>query len=145
MDVDLVLTPVDGSHESERAADYALAVASRYGADLHLLHLLDGRVLERLAEGHLSARTVAKQQLSFTDEIRDQAGDRTVVTDSTAVGFSPDRLALTPGNVILDSAEELSVDFLVVPRVTVSESPDTVLGTAALHVLEYASQPVLSV
>lgn len=145
--IDLVLAPVDSSDESEVAAEYALAVARQYDADVHLLHILDERLLDRLEEGAIEAATVAEQQRSFTGRIRERArdADGTAVRHSSALGFSSQTLSQTPGSVILDAADELDADFLVVPRVTPSSDPDEALGKAALYVLEYASQPVLSV
>ena len=145
--IDLVLAPVDSSDESETAAEYAVAIAREYDADLHLLHVLDSGIAEGLDVGEIAADTVAEQQQSFTGRIREQVHDNTQVNvdHSSVLGFSPNSLSQTPGNVILDAADELDADFLVVPRVPPSGEPDAVLAKAALYVLEYASQPVLSV
>jgi len=145
IDVDLVLAPVDGSDASERAVEYAVAVAGRYGAGVHLLHVRDERVVRGLDAGDLSPETVAEHQRSFAATVRRQLPADSAVSHSSVVGFSRSRLARTPGSAILDAAAELEADFLVVPRVAASGEPDAVLGKAALHVLEYASQPVLSV
>jgi nucleotide-binding universal stress UspA family protein len=143
--IDLVLVPVDSSDDSHEAVEYAVAIADRYDADLHLLHLLDERILQGLKTDDIAAETVAEQQRSFTTDVRDQlASDAITLSQSSAVGFSASRLAQTPGSVTLDAAEQLDSDFLVVPRVTTS-SETNVLGKAALYILEYASQPVLSV
>jgi len=145
LDIDLVLAPVDCSDEAERALEYATAVAERYGADLHLLYVLDERIVRGLDLGDVSAEIVAEQQRSFTAIARRQSDDEIDISHSSAIGFTSTRLARTPGSVVLDAADELDADFLVVPRVTPSPSADEVLGKAALSVLEYASQPVLSV
>ena len=147
VDIDLVLAPVDCSDDAEQAAEYALAIAEKYGADLHLLHILDQRVKQGLDCGDLSPETIADEQRAFTGRVRRQNpnSDTVSISQSSAIGFSQTQLARTPGSVILDAADELAADFLVVPRVTPSGSTDEVLGKAALHVLEYASQPVLSV
>ncbi|MEF8814136.1 MAG: universal stress protein [Halovenus sp.] len=142
--IDLVLAPVDNSETSREAAEYATAVAERYGADLHLLYVLDERVMQGLDADDLSPDTVAAEQRSFTGSIRRALPSTVGLSQSSVVGFSPDRLTQTPGSVILDAADELDADFLVVPR-DKSRRPDAVLSKAAFHVLEYASQPVLSV
>jgi hypothetical protein len=64
------------------------------------------------------------------------------LSTSTATAFSQQRLSQTPGSVVLDVAEDLGAEFIVVPREDDSSDP---IGRAALYVLEYASQPVLSV
>ncbi|MFC7132903.1 MULTISPECIES: universal stress protein [Salinibaculum] len=144
IEIDLVLAPVDGSEEAERGVEYAIAIAERYGADMHLLHVLDQRVARGIETGDVSAETVADQHRAFTARIRDQLDD-VHLSHSSAAGFSDQRLTQTPGSVILDAAEELDADFLVVPRESRMESESATLGKAALYVLEYASQPVLSV
>ena len=47
--------------------------------------------------------------------------------------------------MVLDAAEDVAVDFIVIPREPVSGDPDEPLGRAAEYVLQYATQPVLSV
>ncbi|PSQ47175.1 universal stress protein UspA [Halobacteriales archaeon SW_7_65_23] len=144
-DIELVLAAVDSSDEAVDAAEYAIAIAERYDADLHLLHILDQRVMRGVEAGDVSAETVADQQRAVTGRVRERLPETVALSHSGAVGFSPNRLGQTPGSVVLDAAEELEADFLVVPRVSASGTRDEVLGKAALHVLEYASQPVLSV
>lgn len=147
IDVDRVLVAADSSDKSSEAADYAIALAHRYEADLHLLHFLDHRVMRGIETGDVETETVARQQRSLTQYVQDNIPDESTVgfSHSGAAGFSTTRLGQTPGTVILDVASELSADFLVVPRQTPSANAGEVLGKSALHVLEYASQPVLSV
>jgi nucleotide-binding universal stress UspA family protein len=147
MDLDLVLTAADNTQDAAEAAAYAAAVADRYGADLHVLHVLDQRIIQGLEAGDIDADNVAGRQQWLTAHARESLpeGSTTEIRQSGAPGFSSDRLGRTPGSVILDVAENLDVDFLVVPRVESAGSPDEVLGKSALHVLEYATQPVLSV
>lgn len=145
VELDLVLAPVDTSDESERAVDYAIAVADRYDANLHVLHVLDERVARGIKTGDVTAESVAEEHRAFTDRIREQLDDSIELSNSSAAGFSAERLTQTPGSVILDAADEVDANFLVVPRETDTERLDATLGKAALYVLEYASQPVLSV
>jgi nucleotide-binding universal stress UspA family protein len=146
VDIELVLTPVDGSEDARRAADYAVAVASRYGADLHLLFVLDQRVAQGIQAGDVEAGAVAETHREFLSSVRDHPESGTVeVATSSAAGFSTSSLSRTPGSVVLDAAEELGADFLVVPRETPADDVDVTIGKAALYVLQYADQPVLSV
>ncbi|PSQ58435.1 MAG: universal stress protein UspA [Halobacteriales archaeon SW_9_67_25] len=145
MEIDLVLAPVDGSDAAESAAEYAVAIAERYGADLHLLHVLEEQVMRGLDTGDVTAKSVADQHRAFAADVRETLPADMRLSMSSAAGFSSGRLSQTPGSVVLDSAEELDADFLVVPRQGPSADPDVTLGKASLYVLEYASQPVLSV
>jgi len=144
-DLDLVLAAVDGSDEAVAAAEYAVAVATQYGADLHVLHILDDRLMRGVDHGDLSTEAVAASQQEVTDAVRETLPETVTLRESGAVGFSEDRLGQTPGSVIVETADQLGADFLVVPCVSASTAGDAVLGKAALHVLEYAPQPVLSV
>jgi nucleotide-binding universal stress UspA family protein len=143
LDIEQVLLPADASDQSERALAYAMAVAERYDAALHVLQVVDEPVARGLETGDVDAEEVAEKQQSFLDEANDRA-DGVDVSHSTAVGFSRSRLRQHPGSVILDVAEELPADFIVVPREHAAE-PDETLGKSAQYVVEYASQPVLSV
>lgn len=147
LDLDLVLVAADNTQDAAEAAEYAAAIADRYDADLHVLHVLDQRIIQGLEVGDIEADTVAERQRWITAHARAFLPDDsdTEISHSGALGFSSDRLGRTPGSVILDVSENLQADFLVVPRVEPEGSPDEVLGKSALHVLEYAPQPVLSV
>lgn len=142
---DLVLVAVDGSDRSQTAARYGIEVAARYGADVHLLHFVDHRIMQGLETGDVPPEDLADAQRETTAAAREYLPDGVGFTHSAVAGFSTSKLGQTPGSVILDVADELDADFLVVPREVPSGDPDEVLGKSALHVLEYASQPVLSV
>lgn len=126
MDVETVLVPVDGSPQSARAVEVAVAVADRYDGGVHALYLLD-----RDGESPTEEMMVATQMI---------AGD-VPVRHSSAYGFTTAALARHPGSVVLDASEDVDADFVVVPR----EQPSDLLGKAAGYVLQYAKQPVLSV
>jgi nucleotide-binding universal stress UspA family protein len=139
--IDLVLAPVDGSEQSLTAVEYAVAIADRYGASVHVLY-----VHEESAARTGETDATVDDTTAFMALVDDLAAERSVELSHSAVrGFSPTRLNRHPGSVVLDAAAELSADFLVVPREPVSGDPDEVLGKAAGYVVAYASQPVLSV
>ncbi|MFB6164127.1 MAG: universal stress protein [Haloarculaceae archaeon] len=144
--IDRVLAPLDGSDEALAAAEYALAIADRYDADVHALYVLEEAVARALDAGELDEDAVAADTISYMDTVSALAADADVpLTHSQAIAFTPSRLTHHPGSVILDAAESVEADFLVVPREPVSGDPEEVLGKAAEYVLMYASQPVLSV
>jgi len=146
VEIDRVLVPLDGSEESLTAAEYAVAVADRYNAAVHALYVLEESVARSLDAGELADDTVAAETMEFMDTVEELAAASGVpLGHSTALGFTPTQLTHHPGSVILDTAEAVDADFLVVPREPVSGDPDEVLGKAAEYVLMYASQPVLSV
>ncbi|ELY48657.1 MULTISPECIES: universal stress protein [Natronorubrum] len=145
--VDTVLAPVDGSEESATAVEYAVAVADRYDATVHVLFVLGRGVVRGLNAGTVDEETVATDTQGFFDEIQAVA-DAADVPLVTAVddGFSQTRKTRHPGNVTLDTADAIDADFIVLPREPVTDTATSeVLEKAAEYVLAYASQPVLSV
>ncbi|GAB7012188.1 universal stress protein [Halolamina salina] len=131
---DRVLVAVDGSEESTRAVEYAVAVADTYDAAVHVVYVLGDGVADNYeSEG-------------YADTAEEIAAERGVEIEASAVsGFSEKRLSQHPGSVVLDTAEEVGADFLVVPREPQTGTRAAVLEKTAEYVLRYASQPVLSV
>ncbi|EMA50047.1 MULTISPECIES: universal stress protein [Halococcus] len=143
-DVTTVLVPVDGSDESMHAVEYAVAVAERYGARVHALYVLDPEMVRRDAPGEPDDDAIAAASEGFMDAARDLAAERVELTHSSAYGFSPTMKSRHPGSVVLDAAADAEVDFVVVPREPGGEANE-LLGRAAEYVLQYATEPVLSV
>lgn len=143
LDVTTVLVPVDGSDESLDAVECAVAVAERYGARVHALYVLDPETARGTTPGGPDDAIAATSE-EFMDAAREVAAERVDLTHSSAYGFSPTMKSRHPGSVVLDAAAEADVDFVVVPREPGSEATD-LLGRAAEYVLQYATQPVLSV
>jgi len=146
LSVDLVLAPVDASDESADAVAHAAAIAAQYDATVHVVHVLGEEVVEAIEDGHVDDAQVAADGEAITETAERIAAEHDVpLSTSVAYGFSTKMKLRHPGSVVLDTAEELDADFLVVPREPISGDPGEVLAKAAEYVLLYASQPVLSV
>jgi len=144
--VETVLVPVDGSDESVEAAEYAAAVADKYGASVHAMYVLGEEFVRGIETGTVAEDEVLSETEAFIETVRDLADEYGVeLSTSNAYGFSTTRKTQHPGSAILDTAEDLDADFLVIPREPLSGEPGEVLEKAAEYVLLYASQPVLSV
>jgi len=145
VDVDTVLVPIDGSEEAERAVDYAIAIAARYEAAVHATFVLGEEASRAIEDGTADDEGMVAEARSVFEAIAEAAEREGVpFSHSTTAGFSTTRKLVHPGSVILDAAEQMEADFLVIPRETGLEDED-VLEKAAEYVLSYASQPVLSV
>ncbi len=144
--VDTVLVPVDGSEESATAVEYAVAIADRYEASVHVLFVLGEGVVTGLNQGVVAESTVATNTQTFLEDVTAVA-DSTDVPVTTAIvqGFSRTVKTRHPGSVVLDAATEIDADFIVIPREPGTDDQAEVLEKAAEYVLSYASQPVLSV
>lgn len=143
--VDTLLVPIDGSEETETAVEYAVAVARRYDATVHAMYVLGEDASRAIEEGTVDDDEMADEVQSVFAAIDDLAEREGVpFAHSITVGFSTTRKLVHPGSAILDAADQIEADFLVIPRETGLEEDD-VLEKAAEYVLSYASQPVLSV
>lgn len=144
--VDTVLAPIDGSEESTTAVEYAIAIADRYDASIHVLYVLGYGVIEGLDAGTVASNEVADHTKAVLDGVERHAADHGVsVTSSIAHGFSTSLKTRHPGSVVLDAAASIGVDFVVLPRVSTTDATADVLERTAEYVLAYASEPVLSV
>jgi nucleotide-binding universal stress UspA family protein len=146
LEIDLVLVPVDGSEEARRAVSCAVEIAAEYDAAVHVVYVLGEQVVRAIETGTVDDEEVAADSEAFGEEVAEMATERGVeLANSVAYGFSTRTKLRHPGSVVLDTAEHVDADFVVVPREPVSGDPDEVLEKAAEYVLLYASQPVLSV
>lgn len=144
--VETVLAPVDGSEDAATAVEYAAAIADRYDATLHVLFVLGREVVHGMDSGVVPETEVADNTQGFLDEIAGVTDAYDVpFSTSVAHGFSPSIKTRHPGSVVLDAADSIDADFIVLPRESVTDAPTEVLEKAAEYVLSYASQPVLSV
>ncbi|EJN58405.1 Nucleotide-binding universal stress protein, UspA family [Halogranum rubrum] len=146
LDIGLVLVPVDGSEESVTAVEYAAAIAAEYDATVHTVHVLGEDVVRAIETDAVDEEEVAAESEAFTETAREITDAHGVdLATSMAYGFSTRVKMRHPGSVVLDTAEDLDADFVVVPREPFSSDPGKVLEKAAEYVLLYATQPVLSV
>ncbi|WP_458206792.1 universal stress protein [Haladaptatus sp. NG-SE-30] len=146
VEVNTVLVPIDGSDESARAIEYAVGIAEKYGADVHALYVLGEEMSRAIETGAVDEEDVVVDTESFIENARAIADEADVeLRNSIAYGFSTVRKLQHPGSAVLDCAEEIDADFIVIPREPLSGEPGEVLEKAAEYVLLYASQPVLSV
>jgi nucleotide-binding universal stress UspA family protein len=145
LEVDTVLVPVDGTEASVAATEYAVAVAERYDAAVHALYVLGEAVTRGIDAGDVEEADAVEETNAFVADIQSLAPADVTVESSIAYGFSTSRKLQHPGSVILDCAEDIDADFLVVPREGMRGDAADVLEKSTEYVLLYASQPVLSV
>ena len=146
LDIQVVLVPVDGSDEADRAAAFAVAVADRYDAAVHALYVIGEGAVRAIEEGLVDEDRIAAESRAALDAVESIAASHEVPTESSmAYGFSTQSKLRHPGSVVLDAADQVAADFIVIPREPLRGEPGEVLEKAAEYVLLYASQPVLSV
>ena len=146
-DVETVLVAVDGSDAAARAASFAVEIAERYRGELVILYVHEPDDFAAVRSGEADAEDLSATAQSFLGDMMEQATAADIPTrTAVSYGFSTHSKLVHPGSVILDSAEELDADFMVIPRETFGDSSsESILAKAAEYALLYASQPVLAV
>lgn len=146
--VETVLVGVDGGEASMVAVEHAVAIASRYDAELAILFVLDGAEHRALEAGETDPADLSAAAQAFLSEAEAAAAEAAVpARTATAYGYSMHRKLVHPGSVVLDAADDLAADFIVLPRDPIeSHGPGAgTLTKAAEYALLYASQPILAV
>lgn len=136
---DRILLPTDGSAVAEAATDAALALAERFGADLHVVHVLEFGDLppgiEDTDEGELAHGGEAVTAAA-AERARDAGLDVTtaVLEDAEATH-----------RALLDYADEHGIDCIVMGTYGRSGLDRFVLGSVTEQTLRESPIPVLTV
>jgi nucleotide-binding universal stress UspA family protein len=136
-----LLVPVDFSDASARALETAIGLARKFRARLHLLHCYPVYPLPHtdgvpLPEGlDRDLRRAAQQRLSEWGEKANAAGV------SVVEHLSPD----PPVDAIVELAEEIGADWIVMGTRGLTGLRHVLLGSVAERAIQHAPCPVLSV
>ena len=160
-----ILYPTDLSQNAKHAFDYAVSLASRYGARLTLMHVLPEvpQLLEANVIGYISSEQWEEIKASHFQEAKQaligKRNDHMAVKDvldrfcETAIGeasvmVATDEVVVTyghPVNEILKTAEEKGCDLIVMGTHGQGGLADALLGSTARRVVRRSNVPVLTV
>jgi nucleotide-binding universal stress UspA family protein len=139
-----MLVPTDFSTTSDLAVGYAIDLAKRYGASLHLLHVVEDAYLAHaypdgyfaeLPGIHAKLRADAEQRLTE------------VFTRCTAAAVPVTRQVVDgrPARLIAETAKALGTDLIVMGTHGRSGVAHFIMGSVAEHVVRTAPCPVFTV
>ncbi|MCO6045436.1 universal stress protein [Aeoliella sp. ICT_H6.2] len=141
MNLHSVLCPTDFSPYSDAALRYASLLASESGAKLYLLHVVDESAAyctEYTGMGYMSDMT---QRLEHEcQELLEQ-----VSPTVPGVPFERQNLLGTPARTIIDFADQLQVDLIVIGSHGRTGVSRMLMGSVAEAVVRGAKCPVLTV
>ncbi|MEE4238809.1 MAG: universal stress protein [Anderseniella sp.] len=129
-----ILVPVDLSHGE--LAGQMINVARQVGgkdAEIHIVHVVND--IPAYAAVEISSELLAKAKQATEQELQD-------IANSNGIKSKPDMRHGTPGSGILDAADDLGADLIVIG----SHKPglaDYFLGSTAARVVRHAQCPVL--
>jgi nucleotide-binding universal stress UspA family protein len=139
-----ILIPIDFSDHSRHALRYGCAFAEKFGAELHLLNVVEdyypmvpeaGLMLPDKGEFLAGARAAAERELAKLPDAPAAKGAR--VVRSAVVG--------TPYVEIVRYARQHAIDLIVVGSHGRSGLAHVLMGSVAERVVRKASCPVLTV
>jgi universal stress protein A len=140
-----ILVPTDFSAPSNAALDYARTLAERFGASLHLLHVVE----DPFINGALGTEIYIGASDAVRDSLIEEAAARleAVVAEWTREGLrvTSEILMGHPAKAIRDVAEQRQDDLIVMGTHGRSGMAHLLLGSVAEKVLRHAPCPVLTV
>ena len=134
-----IVWATDGSEHADRALDYAIQIAQRDGASLHIVHVVEKFLGSRIAgqDQHVDEPDVEDKIKRQVAKVRSEQGIDTRV-----------HMPSTPGSVaklIAESSERARADLIVVGTRGHSVVAGAILGSVTQHLLHLAHCPVLVV
>jgi nucleotide-binding universal stress UspA family protein len=144
IDLRRILVPTDFSKHSHNALQYAVAFAEKFGAELHLLHVVQDLALflpDTVAVSPVAAPPVDQLTAAVREAllrvIRDNGLERLTVCPEVREG--------TPFYEIIRCAREKDVDLIVMGTHGRSGLAHVLLGSVSEKVVRKAPCPVLTV
>jgi nucleotide-binding universal stress UspA family protein len=144
-----IMVGIDGSKESVKAADYAIAIAKRHNAELIALNVLTSDIGYAYSSPGVESPplTIKEIILLAEDEVKKWFDDIKEKADKSDIRFRSEIIMAKRSSVstILDYAEEQNINLIVVGTRGRSGIKKMLLGSVASGLVTYASRPVLVV
>ncbi len=140
-----LLLPTDGSDASERAGEEAISIASLYGSDIIVLYVIDTHQLNSIRQRDLR-KTFIKELQEEGENIVEKFKSK--IEEKKCSGECENISLITlikkgiPEKVILETAEKLGVDHIVMGKSGKNALEKFILGSTTERVARKAKVPV---
>lgn len=135
---DDVLVPTDGSDAAARAVEHAVGFAERFGGTVHALYVVDTAIFDYEDAPRSLLGTLREGGRRALAEVESLAAEAGVATTTDLVEGRPYR-------EILDYADGVGADLVVLGRRGRTGLPEVLLGSTTARVVRRAEMPVSSV
>jgi nucleotide-binding universal stress UspA family protein len=139
-----ILVPVDFSPHAERAFQYAITLASRLGAQLRVVHVVE----DPFVTGAWSSEVYVPYIPELLEDLIAGAEQQLATLKAAAVakGITADSAVITgrPAQTIVEHAEEGAFDLIVMGTHGRTGLSHVVMGSVAERVVRKAPCPVLT-
>ena len=140
-----ILIPVDGSPYSLSAVRLGGKLAAVHNSHIWLLHVIDDEVMAQLRR--LKSVRNADLESSMESTLVEEARGLVANMKGELKGMGIEAAAFiekgTPHEIILNLAEELDIDLIVMGKLGRRGVKRILLGSVAERVIEFASCPIL--
>jgi nucleotide-binding universal stress UspA family protein len=140
-----ILVPIDDSPTAQRGLDEALALARQLGSALHLLHVVDARLLIGRVSEHASPESLLAEWHAAGERLVRAAVERALAIGLAADGVVRYDPHLRVCDLILREAEQAGARLIVMGTHGRRGLTRAVLGSDAELVLRASALPVLLV
>jgi nucleotide-binding universal stress UspA family protein len=133
-----ILVPVDGSDSSEKSIDYAISLAKTYRAKLIFLYVAN---VNQLAINPSLTQAIMGAMRAAGAAVLERAGNM------VPLGVEYQQIMETgaPAAVILECAETLNADLIIMGSRGLGVVKSVLLGSVSQYIIERAKIPVLIV
>ena len=136
-----IMIAVDGSSESLHAVREALKLIARgLRAEVALVHVQEPASLLELATQDADA--IAAAAVDAGEHLMAPAAS---LLDAAGVGYSMEVVLGEPGNVLVDMAEQLNADMVIMGARGLGAIQSVIAGSVSKAVLTHCTKPVLVV
>jgi nucleotide-binding universal stress UspA family protein len=144
-----IIVGIDGSKESVKAADYAIAIAKRHNAELIAVNVLTSDIGYSYSSPGVEGPplTIGEIILLAEDEVKKWFDDIKEKADKNDIQFRSEIIMAKKSTIstMLDYAEEQNINLIVVGTRGRSGIKKMLLGSVASGLVTYAACPVLVV
>ena len=142
LDIKRILVPLDFSANSQLALDYAYAMAQRFNAAIHLVHVCE---VPAMVTGSMDAYTLA--YTDWSQQLGDEAERQLLAAEQklTGVPVSTEVLFGNPAKCIISAANVEHADLIVMGTHGRGPIMHVLMGNVAERVVRTAHCPVLTV
>jgi nucleotide-binding universal stress UspA family protein len=136
---DRILVPTDGSSGADRAVEHAIDLAKTYGAQLHVLYVVNEASLSAEVNSQQVIENFEEQGGEVTYEVAERAADAGVEDVREVVVHG------VPHEAILEYAEDEGMDLIVMGTHGHTGLDRYLLGSVTEKVVRTSDVPVLTV
>lgn len=131
-----IIVPTDGSSQSDAAVDHAVELARHHGSEIHVLYVADSNRDSLTTQGGEVVDALEQEGDQIVSEAVDRAGAGTDIDGDVLTG--------DPVETILDYADSVGADLVVMGTAGRRGLDRYLLGSTTERVVRLSSVPVLT-